>query len=157
MKVAGPSTDISDLQSRLDELKGKPIFQAYHTFGTMFLFDLGEKTEKLSRGKINLNGENTVIVENSTWTIKKDDEVVIDSGNDVQEMRRKIPVLVDKKIEAIETKDNTINIIFSDNLSLSVVLSEEENRDLGIRLSSGNWIDIGPGLSWVEVTGDHIE
>lgn len=157
MIVTEQNSNFNELLKRLGELKDKPIFQAYHTFGTMFLLDMGEKTEYLSKGKIYVNGENTIIIENYTWEIREKNRTVITSKDGINGLRKNIPVLVDKEIIGFNFDNLTFTFVFTDNLSLKVTLSEEKKRDIGIRLANSNWIDIGPGQSWVETTADHVE
>jgi len=160
MIIKPRNSDSHSLLAKLSELIGKNIFQAHHTYGTMFLFDMGKKTEKLSLGQLLINGENTVIVENYTWTIKQKRIKIVNSKDSASDMRRKIPTLVGKEIVNIKMEENGSNRLifsFSDDIALEVTLSETKDRDIGIRLKNSHWIDIGPRNTWVEVTADHVD
>ena len=159
MIIKEPNNNFAKLIQILFELKGKEIFQAYHTYGSMFLFDIGQKSEKLVQDKLEFIGENTVIIENHTWNLLKNAEIVVSSTNDFDEIRKYIPNLVGNMITdfAFVTEENRLSFIFTNNFRLDIKLSGDEYRDLGIKLSNGNWIDIGPGNTWKEVTAGHID
>lgn len=159
MVVEKSNSNFNKLVGVLLELKNKKIFQSYQTFGTMFLFDLGQKAEKYTNGKLGFTGENTIIIENDEWNLLKNNNVIVSSKNEQKEIRKLVSNLVGKEINDFsfnpEAKLFTIN--FSDDFKLDIVLTDSKYRDIGIKLSSGNWIDIGPGFAWKEVTNDHVD
>ena len=159
MEVEKSNSDFNKLIEVLLELKNKEIFQSYQTFGTMFLIDLGKKFEKLTQGKLGFTGENTIIIENDTWSLLKRNEVIVSSKNEQKSIRKLVSNLVGKEINkfSFTPKVKLFTIIFSDDFKLDITLSSKKYRDIGIRLSNGNWIDIGPGYTWKEVTSDHVD
>jgi hypothetical protein len=159
MIVEKSNDDFNKLVEVLWDIKNKEIFQSYHTYGTMFLFDLGQKTEKFSQGKLGFIGENTVIVENDTWSLLKKETEIVHSKDEIKEIRKLISGLVGNKIIdfSFVHEEKLFTITFANDFRLEVTLSGSKYRDIGIKLSNGNWIDIGPGNTWKEVTGDHVD
>lgn len=160
MIIVNRNKDLKKLLKKLEELKSEKVIQAFHSRGTMFVLDMGQKTEVTSGGKIYIHGEKTIVVENYTWELKQESNEVVDSTAVESEIRRGIPILVGKSIGDIKIdKDDGIRvvIIFTDGFRLGIRLSEKKERDIGIRLHSGNWIDVGFDGQWQEVTGDHVD
>ena len=159
MIVKKSNNDFNKLVELLLELKNNEIFQSYQTFGTMFLFDLGQKAEKYTNGKLGFTGENAIIIENDTWNLLKNNDIIVSSKNEQKDIRKLVSNLVGKEIIdfTFTPEAKLFTIIFSDDLKLDIALSGNKNRDIGIKLNSGNWVDIGPGYTWKEVTGDHVD
>jgi hypothetical protein len=158
MVITRENDNFEMLIQKLNGLKNKRIFQSYHTFGSMFLFDLGEKVEKLSQGKLGFNGDNTIIVENNAWVLSQKGEVIVDGQMPVSEIRKNVTCLVDKTIEnfSFDKVSKSILIVFSEDFELRINVVNENHRDVALRFTNSNWIEVGPRWIWREVTGDHV-
>lgn len=158
MIIRSSSNDFDSLIVVISKIKNQTVFQAYQTFGTMFLFDLGKKFSKYSQGKLGFSGDYTVIIENNTWVLLNQHGIVCSSREDEKDIRKKIPVLIDEKIVDviyIEQKNELI-FVFS-NYELKINLTGKKYRDIAIKLADGNWVEIGPNQNWRIVTGAHID
>jgi len=159
MIVEKPNGDFNKLFEILSELKTKAIFQSYHTYGTMFIFDLGQKNEKVTQGRLGFTGENTVIIENDSWSLLKNNKLVVNSKKELKEIRKYITTLAGNHIInfSIDPETKLFTISLTNDLNLEITLSGSKYRDLGIKLKNNNWVDIGPGNTWKIVTADHVD
>ncbi|OGD79118.1 hypothetical protein A2368_00955 [Candidatus Collierbacteria bacterium RIFOXYB1_FULL_49_13] len=161
MIIEPENSDFDKLSQKLTPLVGKQVFQAYHTYGTMFLFDCGERIEKVTGGKISYIGECSVVIEADTRVLTQRDVKIVDSSDDVEVLRSKISTLTDLVVQKVSFAKSDIapemTFHFSNNITLDVSLTVPKDRSVGVRLPTSNWIDIGPGRVWKEVTGDHID
>ena len=129
-----PQNNFDQILEKISELKGKTVSHAGHTYGSMFIFDLDK---------------NTVIVENNNWRLLNNSKEIINCDTTSAEINNEITKITGNKIIQI-TFDKIklqLSFAFSNNYLLEIILTEKTHRDLGIKLTNGEWIDIGPVIT----------
>lgn len=159
MIIQESNKDYQKLLKNLSELKNKKIFQAYQTFGSMFLFDFGKKYTKLTKRKLSFYGENTIIVEDTSWNLMNNNNRIVNNVDTQKEIAKQIPQIIGQKITNVIFDKNKLEIdfIMTGNFNLIVSLTNNSYRDIGIKLANGNWLDIGPNQEWKIVSADHVD